>query len=117
MESVAEVRMEPASDEGQSCRSFHLAVRPATGVFRYADGFGNRVHHFNVLPPHSEMSILAASVVDTHPRTRPLETSQARWPLDLSTGGMGLLDFLHFGGPVRSTWRMEPLLRDLRPAD
>ena len=39
-ESIAEVRMEPVSDADQSCRSFHLAVHPATGPQRYIDGFG-----------------------------------------------------------------------------
>lgn len=58
VESVAEVRMEPVSDGDQSCRSFHLAVSPANPVFRYHDGFGNHVHHFNLLSPHRQVQIL-----------------------------------------------------------
>src|SRR5947207_3838190 len=57
-ESVTEVRMEPASDGDQSCRSFHLTVSPPTQLFRYQDGFGNRVHHFNVLAGHAQVRIL-----------------------------------------------------------
>ena len=54
--------MEPVSDADQSCRSFHLAVTPAAEVYRYQDGFGNRVHHFNVL---------GSARTGAHPRRRP----------------------------------------------
>src|SRR5262245_9802327 len=80
-ESIAEMRMEPVSDSRQSCRSFHLAVNPPSAVSRYVDGFGNRVDHFNVLPPHTQMSILAASVVETHPVAVDLSTSTAKLPV------------------------------------
>jgi transglutaminase-like putative cysteine protease len=115
-ESVAEVRMEPVSDGGQSCRSFHLAVNPPTGLCRYQDGFGNRVHHFNVLPAHVELVIRAASLVETFPRPRALADSAARWPLDVSAGGLGLFDFLHLRGPVRRTPMLDPVVRTLQPA-
>lgn len=115
-ESIAETRMEPASDGEQSCRSFHLAVTPPTGVFRFVDGFGNRVHHFNVLPAHGEVRVLAASVVETHPRIRDLSASTAAYPLDLSAAPLELLDFLHLRGPVAHTPKLDPLLADLRPA-
>jgi transglutaminase-like putative cysteine protease len=114
-ESIAEVRMEPVSDADQTCRSFHLAVSPTTGVFHYQDGFGNRVHHFNVLPPHTEMRILAASVVETHYRPRDLSSSEAVWPLPVDTCGLDLLDFLDFRGPVRRSPRLAPLLEKLCP--
>jgi transglutaminase-like putative cysteine protease len=114
-ESIAEMRMEPASDDEQSCRSFHLAVSPPTGVFRYVDGFGNRVHHFNVAPAHLEMHVLAASVVETHPRLRDLSGSGATYPLDGDGLPLELLDFLHLRGPARHTPKLEPLLDSLRP--
>ncbi len=116
-ESIAEMRMEPASDADQSCRSFHLAVNPSTGVFRYVDGFGNRVHHFNVAPPHLEMRMLAASIVETHPRPRDLSASSAKYPLDPATLPLEMLDFLHLRGPVRHTPRLDPILNLLRPSD
>jgi transglutaminase-like putative cysteine protease len=114
-ESIAEARMEPVSDADQTCRSFHLAVTPPTGVFRFQDGFGNRVHHFNVLPPHTEMRILAASVVETNPRPRDLAASRAVLPLDLDPAALELLDFLSLRGPVRASPRLERLLEELRP--
>src|SRR5260370_20341110 len=81
-ESVTEVRIEPVSDSDQSCRSFHLVVSPLTQLFRYQDGFGNRVHHFNVLARHPQVRILAASLVETHPLQRDLFASRATYPLD-----------------------------------
>ncbi|MFO0845242.1 MAG: transglutaminase family protein [Gemmataceae bacterium] len=114
-ESVAEMRMEPASDAEQSCRSFHLAVSPPTGVFRYVDGFGNRVHHFNVSPAHREVHVLAASVVETCPRPRDLSASAATLPLDPATLPLELLDFLTLRGPARHTPRLGPLLDALLP--
>jgi transglutaminase-like putative cysteine protease len=114
-ESIAEMRMEPASDADQSCRSFHLALRPLTGLSRYVDGFGNRVHHFNVLPAHQEMRALAASVVETPPRPRDLSASTAAYPLDTHAAPLELLDYLPLRGPVRHTEKLGPLLEQLRP--
>src|SRR6516225_534817 len=81
-ESVTEVRMEPVSDSHQSCRSFHLVVSPPTQLFRYQDGFANRVHHFNVLASHLQVGILAAALVETHPHTQDLFSCQATFPVD-----------------------------------
>lgn len=114
-ESLTEVRMEPVSDADQSCRSFHLAVSPHAKPARYQDGFGNRVHHFNLLGAHEEVRILAASVVETHPRAQSLSESRALWPLGPEQGSLELLDFLPLRGPVRATPRLAPLLADLRP--
>jgi transglutaminase-like putative cysteine protease len=114
-ESVTELRMEPASDTDQSCRSFHLAVRPVAERHHYHDGFGNRVHHFNLLAPHTEVVILAASIVETHPRPRDLSVCRAAWPLDIESAGLEALDYLGFRGPVRQTTRLEPLSDALRP--
>jgi transglutaminase-like putative cysteine protease len=114
-ESVTELRMEPVSDPDQSCRSFHLAVSPSAEPARYQDGFGNSVHHFNLLPAHEEVRLLAASIVETHPRRRDLSGSRATYPLALDVADLGVLDFLHFRGPVRPTPRLGPVLDALRP--
>jgi transglutaminase-like putative cysteine protease len=117
MEAVTEVRMEPASDTEQSCRSFHLAVSPPCAVARYQDGFGNRVHHFNLLAPHRLVRVLAAGVVETHPRPRGLDASRSLYPLSPETVPLDCFDFLGFRGPVRWTPRLQPLLDPLRPPD
>lgn len=115
-ESMTEVRMEPMSDADQSCHSFHLGVWPGAEPFRYQDGFGNRVHHFNVLPPHEQVRILAAGIVETHPRPRDLTSSRATYPVDVEKADLEVLDFLKFRGPVRPSPRLAPLLDALRPA-
>jgi transglutaminase-like putative cysteine protease len=112
-ESIAEMRMEPVSDSEQSCRSFHLSVSPPTGVFRFVDGFGNRVHHFNVLTPHLEMRVLAASVVETHRRIPDLASSTALFPLDGELP-LEMLDFLHLRGPVRRSEKLDSLVETLQ---
>jgi len=113
IESITEVRMEPASDHDQSCRSFHLAVSPPTELFRYQDGFGNHVHHFNLLTRHEQVRILAAGIVETHPRE--LSDCQATFPLELAGADFEVLDFLRFQGPVRPTPRLNDLLDVLHP--
>jgi transglutaminase-like putative cysteine protease len=115
-EVLTELRMEPASDADQSCHSYHLAVTPATGLFRHQDGLGNRVHHFNLLAPLRELRILSASVVETHPRTRDLASSRAAFPPVPDEHPLEVLDFVQLGGPVRPTARLNPLLDALRPA-
>jgi transglutaminase-like putative cysteine protease len=114
-ESVTEVRMEPGSDADQSCRSFHLLVSPPTQLFRFQDGFGNHVHHFNVLARHTEVRILAASLIETHPRMQDLLVSRATYPLDRASIDLSAVDYLRFRGPVRSIPQLAPLLEALRP--
>jgi transglutaminase-like putative cysteine protease len=116
-ESMSEVRMEPVSDAGQSCHSFHLAVSPPTQLFRFQDGFGNGVHHFNLLAAHHQVRILSASLVETHPQPCDLFSCRATYPLNLEGASLEVLDFLQFRGPVRATPRLAPLLEALRPPD
>ena len=115
-EAMTEVRMEPASDAEQSCHSFHLKVSPQAEVYHFHDGFGNRVHHFGLLGSHDHIHILAASVVETHPRPHDLAAVRAAWPLAADAVDLDALDFLKLGGPARATPRLEPLLDALRPA-
>jgi transglutaminase-like putative cysteine protease len=116
IESLTELRMEPVSDSDQSCHSYHLAVTPPTEVFRYTDGFGNRVHHYNLLVPHTLVRILSASVVETHPGPRDLSASHACFPYDRRELPLEVLDFLQFRGSVRETPLLHPVLDALRPA-
>ncbi len=115
VEAITEVRMEPVSDADQSCRSFHLAVTPSTEVSRFQDGFGNRVHHFNVLGHHQQVRILGASVVETHPRLHDLASCQVAFPIEDEELGLDVLDFMQLRGPIRPTPRLNPLLDVLKP--
>jgi transglutaminase-like putative cysteine protease len=114
-EVLTEVRMEPSSNTDQSCHSYHLGIVPTTGVFRFQDGFGNRVHHFNLLAPQRELRILSASIVETHVRPRELASSQSTYLLDPERHALEVLDFVNLRGPARPTPRLNPLLDVLRP--
>src|SRR5687767_10112257 len=93
-EALTEVRMEPITDAEQSLHSFHLAVNPKSEVFRYQDGFGNRVHHFNVLAAHESVRVLAASIVETARPRHDLSASRAVFPISEDQLAMDALDFL-----------------------
>jgi transglutaminase-like putative cysteine protease len=113
IESLTELRMEPVNDDQQSCHSYHLAVTPQAEPFRYIDGFSNRVHHFNLLVPHSLVRILSASVVETH-RVRPaLGSARARFPYQHADLPIEVLDFLQFRGSLRY-WKPSVLRRGRR---
>lgn len=112
----AELRVEPVSDADQSCQTFSLTLSQPAGVFRFGDGFGNRVHHFNLLAPNLEVRALAASVVETHPRPRAWAASTVPYPLDPEAFPLEVLDYVRLRGPARATEKLAPLLADLRPA-
>jgi transglutaminase-like putative cysteine protease len=114
-EWLAEFRAEPLSDEGQSCQSFHLNVSQPTVVHKFRDGFGNNVHHFNLLAPNLEVVALAASVVQTHPRQNLNLHSELVWPLDPAALPLEVHDYLSYGGPVRPAPKLQPILDLLHP--
>src|SRR5437868_5833564 len=114
-EWLAELRLQPISDEVQSCHSFHLVVSQPTTLFSYRDGFSNRVHHFNLLAPHQQVRVLAASIVETAERPMDLAAATGVFPLDLEAAACDVLDFLPFRGPVCDTPLLQPLLDELAP--
>jgi transglutaminase-like putative cysteine protease len=115
-EWLAEYRVEPVSDDDQSCQTFHLGLSQHANIAQYRDGFGNRVHHFNLLNPNLEVRALAASVVETHPVPKDRSASAAAWPLDPAGLPLGVLDFVQFRGPVRPSHALAGLAAALAPA-
>jgi transglutaminase-like putative cysteine protease len=63
-ESLMEVRMHPRTEGIQRCLSFQLSVDPRARVNVYRDYLGNSVHHFDVPAKHTELAILAESLVE-----------------------------------------------------
>jgi transglutaminase-like putative cysteine protease len=63
-ESIMETRMNPRSDSSQHCLSFSLSVSPRTRVFSYRDHLGNNVQHFDIPGEHTQLVIVAESVVE-----------------------------------------------------
>jgi transglutaminase-like putative cysteine protease len=80
-EAYTEMRLRPLSTGGQRCLSFSLSTRPeGRTVMAYRDRFGNDVRHFDVLEPHSELVVEAASEVMTSPQLEDREGELS--PLD-----------------------------------
>lgn len=111
----SEFRMEPVSDATQSCQSFFLRVSQPAVPFRYRDGFGNSVHHFNLLAPEAEIRVLAAGVVDTHPTMPDLAGSTATLPIPGDGVPLETLDYLRPRGPAGRTPALEPVLSAIAP--
>ena len=73
-ESYTVCHLQPLSDVEQYCMQFELNSVPRAKVFGYADRYGNRVHHFSVIPEHALLVISARSTVVT---ARTADTSAA----------------------------------------
>src|SRR6266581_1445198 len=88
-ETVMEVRLRPMDGNGQRCLDFKLELSHGLKARTYMDGFGNHVHYFNLVRPHSGLSIISRSTVETG-----LEP-------DVDPGEELVHDFLRFRSPVK----------------
>lgn len=84
-ETAEEVRLQPRNDgEGtQRCLEFTLQLTPPGNIFHYTDYYGNKVHHFNILPSHKKIEIRATSLVETRNGYSPQEINQEMMLYDL----------------------------------
>lgn len=64
-ETVMEVRLRPMDGNGQRCTDFKLELSHGVMPRSYVDGFGNHVHYFNLVRPHSGISLVSRSTVET----------------------------------------------------
>src|ERR1700687_1150494 len=64
-ETVMEVRLRPMDGLGQRCLEFELDVSSGVKPRSYRDGYGNNVHYFNLVRPHTRLSVTSRSVVET----------------------------------------------------
>ncbi len=79
-ESIMETRMHPRSDASQLCLSFQLSVTPRCRVFSYRDHLANHVHHFDIPGQHSQLVIVAESLVEVQPyRELPKALRTGAW--------------------------------------
>jgi transglutaminase-like putative cysteine protease len=88
-ETVMEVRLRPMDGNGQRCLKFDLDVSAGIKPRDYRDGYGNSVHYFNLVRPHTRLSITSTSVVETG------------LDLDADAGEELVHDFLRFRSPVK----------------
>ncbi|WP_194396659.1 transglutaminase family protein [Microbacterium atlanticum] len=75
--SYNEARMLPGSTDSQFVLNSSLDIEPQASVNQYVDYFGTRVSAFDVLSPHSSLTITARSLVEVRPR--PLEHVDVTW--------------------------------------
>ena len=88
-ETVMEVRLRPMDGNGQSCLDFSLELSHGVKSRSYVDGFGNHVDYFNLVRPHTVLSVVSRSTVETG------------LPPDTDSGEDLVQDFLRFRSPVR----------------
>jgi transglutaminase-like putative cysteine protease len=75
--SYNEARMLPGSTDSQFVLNSSLDIEPSTSVNQYVDYFGTRVAAFDVLSPHTSLTITARSLVEVRPR--PIEHVDYSW--------------------------------------
>src|SRR5438045_9630690 len=76
-ETVMEVRLQPMDGNGQRCVDFRLELSHGVQARSYVDGCGNHVPYFNLMRPHSGVSVISRSVVETG-LGRAADTDRAR---------------------------------------
>jgi transglutaminase-like putative cysteine protease len=65
-ESFNEVRLQPVTDEAQTCLDFGLTIDPPASVIAFRDYYGNAVHDFSVPYLHDRLTVEATSDVIVH---------------------------------------------------
>lgn len=64
--SFNEARMTPLTDGTQTSLESRIEVTPSTSLYRYRDYWGTQVSSFDIQRPHSELVVIATSVVETN---------------------------------------------------
>jgi len=75
--SYNEARMLPASSERQFVLHSQVDISPMSSQHAYVDYWGTRVSSFEILTPHSELSLTATSLVEV--RDREHSSEQTTW--------------------------------------
>jgi transglutaminase-like putative cysteine protease len=88
-ETVMEVRLRPMDGNGQRCLEFELEISSGLEPRTYRDGYGNNVHYFNLVRPHTKLIVTSRSVVETG------------IDLDADPGEDLVQDFLRYRSPVK----------------
>ncbi len=104
-ETAMEVRLRPMDGNGQRCLEFELEVSSGVKPRSYRDGYGNNVHYFNLVRPHTRLSVTSKSVVETG-----LE-------LDAEPGEELVHDFLRYRSPVKDVAGVRELAANHAIAD
>jgi len=111
-----EVRMHPRTETNQRCLSFQLSVDPRAHVNVYRDYLGNSVHHFDVPAKHTELAILAESLVEMEPTPElPEGLGADAWhDLDALTAASDYWEMLMPSSYARPSEALESLAEELK---
>lgn len=112
-QSYNEARLTPRSDDRQNLMVARLETIPATRSYRYTDYWGTEVNSFDLHAPHTELKVIAASVVET--TTQPTPEEEATWadvrsPQSLDRYG----EYLEFAEYVPKNKELAAIARGLR---
>lgn len=114
--SYNEARISPLDTPSQFTLEHRVEVHPAANLFRYRDYWGSRVHTFDLHQPHTELTVVGSSLVETAQRTPNLDDTVAWDAIDAP----GLTDrFFEYLGETRATEAddaIRAVARDLRAA-
>jgi transglutaminase-like putative cysteine protease len=114
-ESLMEVRMHPRTEGPQRCLSFQLSVDPRAQVNSYRDYLGNGVHHFDVPRRHTQLRIVAESLVEVLPPPDfPQHLGADSWTqLDALVAGGDYWEMLAPSQFTQSSVMLDELIQDL----
>ncbi len=100
--SYNELRLLPARDDSQLVFSTNLEVSPQGALHEYLDYFGTRSVMFEVLEPHSELTITSTSTVELRSHITPAPG------LDWSDLASEIVSSLELTDSVTQTKRTQP---------
>ncbi|WP_405056555.1 transglutaminase family protein [Kribbella sp. NBC_01505] len=112
-QSYNEARLTPRSDDRQNLMVSRLETVPATRAYKYTDYWGTEVTAFDVFTPHTELKVVAASVVET--TGQPLPAVDAAWTQVRSPECIDLYaEYLEFTTYVPKHRELASVARELR---
>lgn len=110
VQSYNEARLTPRGDRRQNVVVSRVETSPATRAYRYTDYWGTEVTSFDLHAPHTELKVVASSVVETSAEIEPVTTGS--WQ-DLKQDNV-LDRYTEFLEPTRYTPRERELLAKSR---
>jgi transglutaminase-like putative cysteine protease len=112
-QSYNEARLTPRSDDRQNLMVARLETVPAARAHKYTDYWGTEVNSFDLHTPHTELKVIAASVVET--TEQPLPSVDATWTQVRSPESVDkYAEYLEWTGYVPRHRELAAVARSLR---
>ena len=112
-QSYNEARLTPRHDDRQNLMVARLETVPATRAYKYTDYWGTEVNSFDLHTPHTELKVVAASVVETTDQATP--SVDATWSQLKSPDVLdAYADYLEWSAYVPKHGELAAVARSLR---